>query len=399
MRRHPRSLILALGALTAFGPISLDVYLPSLPQLGTDLGASESLTQFTMSACMIGLALGQLLWGPISDRYGRRMPLILAISGFAITSVLCAFAPTIEALIGIRIVQGLCGAAGMVIARAVVHDLFSGAEAIAAYSTLAAVMGAAPVLAPLVGGAIATFSDWRGVFIALAVIGLLLLAVAVFGVPETLSAQGRTTGGIVNDFRGVVSALRNRSFMLTAVTLGAASIALFSYLQMSPFVLQQQYGLSAQGFAVVFAVNSVGIMAAANLNRRLARRMPGAALVRWSLSIGTAVAVAVLVAGMLESALPWLLVPLFVAISTHGVNNPSLTAIALGRVTRSAGSASAVLGTLSMMLGAFVPPLVSMFGVSAAVLGATMLGAFAVALALTLATPRPGVSRPPTAPV
>ena len=356
MRTHPRSLILALGALTAFGPISLDVYLPSLPQLGADLGASESLTQFTMSACMIGLALGQLLWGPISDRYGRRMPLILAISGFAITSVLCAIAPTIEVLIGIRIVQGLCGAAGMVIARAVVHDLFSGAEAVAAYSTLAAVMGAAPVLAPLVGGAVATFSDWRGVFVALAVIGLLLLAIAVFGVPETLEAQQRTTGGIGNDFRGIGAALSNRSFMLTAVTLGFASVALFSYLQMSPFVLQQQYGLSAQGFALVFAVNSVGIMAAANLNRRLARRAPGAVVLRWSLSIATAASVAVLLAGMLGSSLPWLLVPLFVAMSTHGINNPSLTAIGLGRITRGAGSASAAAptcGALSSETGTF----------------------------------------------
>ncbi|HWU27780.1 MAG TPA: MFS transporter, partial [Microbacterium sp.] len=145
VRQHPRSLMLALGALTAFGPISLDVYLPSLPQLGAEFSASESLSQLTMSACMIGLALGQLLWGPISDRYGRRMPLILAIAGFTVTSVACTFAPSIEVLIGIRVVQGLCGAAGMVIARAVVHDLFSGADAVAAFSTLAAVMGVAPV--------------------------------------------------------------------------------------------------------------------------------------------------------------------------------------------------------------------------------------------------------------
>ena len=407
MRRHPRSLILALGALTAFGPISLDVYLPSLPQLGGDLGASESLTQFTMSACMIGLALGQLLWGPISDRFGRRMPLILAISGFALTSLLCALAPTIEVLIGIRIVQGLCGAAGMVIARAVVHDLFSGAEAVAAYSTLAAVMGAAPVLAPLVGGAVATFSDWRGVFVALAVIGVLLLGVAVFGVPETLNAGERTTGGIGNDFRGIGAALANRSFMLTAVTLGFASVALFSYLQMSPFVLQQQYGLSAQGFALVFAANSIGIMGAANLNRRLAGRVPGEKVVRWSLSIAIAASVALLLAGMLDSSLPWLLVPLFVGMSTHGVNNPSLTAIGLGRITRGAGSASAVLGTFSMLLGALVPPVVSLFGVSAAVLGATMLAAFAIALTLLLLGrsrprrpphPRPHPTRP-SAPV
>ncbi|MCA1308111.1 multidrug effflux MFS transporter [Microbacterium esteraromaticum] len=382
MQRHPRSLLLALGALTAFGPLSLDVYLPSLPQLGSDLGASESLAQFTLSACMIGLALGQLLWGPISDRYGRRMPLFIAITGFIVTSLLCAVAPTIEVLIGIRIVQGLCGAAGMVIARAVVHDLFSGAEAVAAYSTLAAVLGITPVLAPLVGGGIALVSDWRGVFVTLAVIGALLLAVAALAVPETHAPDDRTAGGIRNDLRGIGAALANGPFMLAAATLGLASIALFSYLQMSPFVLQQQYGLSPQGFALVFAANSVGILAAATLNRRLARRAPAQRVVRWSLSIAAAAAIAVLLAGILDSSLPWLLVPLFVVMSSHGINNPSLTALGLGQITRSAGSASAVLGTVSMLLGALVPPLVSLFGVSAAVLGGTMLAALVGALVL-----------------
>lgn len=380
--------MLALGALTAFGPISLDVYLPSLPQLGADLGASESLTQFTMSACMIGLALGQLLWGPVSDRFGRRMPLIVAISGFAVTSVLCALAPSIEALIAVRVLQGLCGAAGMVIARAVVHDVFSGADAVAAYSTLAAVMGVAPVLAPLVGGAVATFSDWRGVFIALAVIGVLLLVVAASSVPETLGRADRTTGGIGSDFRGIGAALANRGFMLTAITLGFASIALFTYLQLSPFVLQQQFGLSTQEFALVFAANSLGIMAMAQVNRRLAGRVPGLRLVRWTLSIAIAAAVAMTLAGMLGSAVPWVLVPLFIAMSTHGVNNPSLTAVALGRIRHSAGSASAVLGTLTMLLGAFAPPLVSMLGVSAAIMGATMLASFVIALILVFCHPR-----------
>lgn len=380
--------MLALGALTAFGPISLDVYLPSLPQLGGDLGASESLTQFTMSACMIGLALGQLLWGPISDRFGRRMPLLLAIAGFAVTSVLCAVAPSIEALIAIRIVQGVCGAAGMVIARALVHDVFAGAEAVAAYSTLAAVMGVAPVLAPIIGGALATVSDWRGVFIALAVIGLLLLAVAATSVPETHALAHRTTGGIGSDVRGLGSALVNRGFMLTAVTLGCASVALFTYLQLSPFVLQQQFGLTAQQFALVFAVNSLGIMAMAQLNRRLAGRVSGPRLLRWTLSVAIAASVAMTLSGMLGSAAPWVLAPLFVAMSTHGVNNPSLTALALGRIRHSAGSASAVLGTLSMLLGAFVPPLVSTIGVSATIMGATMLASFAVSLVLLLCHPR-----------
>ena len=378
--------MLALGALSAFGPISLDVYLPSLPQLADELGASESLAQFTMSACMIGLALGQLVWGPVSDRYGRRVPLILAVSGFTALSVACAFAPTIEVLIAVRFVQGLCGAAGMVIARAIVHDVFSGAGAIAAYSTLAAVMGVAPVLAPLVGGAVATLAGWRGVFIALALIGILLVALSAFAVPETLAPAQRTSGAVINDVRGVTVALRNGTFMLTAATLAVASLALFGYLQMSPFVLQEQYGLDTQGFAVVFAVNAVGIMLAAQLNRRLAGRMPVARVVQWSLTIGIAAATALVLAAVFGSSLPWLLAPLFLAISMHGVNNPGLTALALGRIQRGAGSASAVLGTLPLLLGAIVPPLLSGLGVSAVLPGATMLGAFVGALALLLLT-------------
>ncbi|MFC4137666.1 MULTISPECIES: multidrug effflux MFS transporter [unclassified Microbacterium] len=384
---HPRSLMLALGALTAFGPISLDVYLPSLPQLGADLGASESLTQFTMSACMIGLAIGQLLWGPISDRYGRRMPLIIAVAGFVITSVLCAFAPTIGVLIAIRLVQGLCGAGGMVIARAVVHDLFSGAEAMVAFSTLAAVMGVAPVLAPLIGGAVLTLSDWRGVFVTLAVVGVLLLLVSALFVPESLPRDERTSGGIRNDFRGIGAALGNRGFMLTALTLSLAGVVLFVYLQLSPFVLQQQYGLSPQGFAAVFAVNALGILGAAQLNRRMAGRAPGARMVRLAISVGLAAAIAVVLAAVTSSALPWLLVPLFIAVSAHGVNNPALTALALARITRGAGSASAVLGTMTLLVGALVPPLVSAFGVSATLLGATMLAAFAAALLMAMLSP------------
>lgn len=389
MARQHRSLMLALGALTAFGPISLDVYLPSLPQLGAELAASETLTQLTMSACMIGLALGQLIWGPISDRFGRRMPLILAVAGFTVTSVLCAFAPTIETLIAIRLVQGLCGAGGMVIARAVVHDTFSGADAIAAYSTLAAVMGVAPILAPLVGGAVATFWGWRGVFIALAVIGALLLLLAARGVPESLASDARTTGGIGNDFRGIGAALGNGSFMLTAVTLAVASLALFAYLQMSPFVLQDQYGLNTQQFALAFTMNAIGITAAAQLNRRLAGRVASARVLAWSLSIGIAGVVALLLAVMLDSSLPWLLVPLFIAISTHGVNNPALTAMALGRIRQGAGSASAVLGTLPLLVGAIVPPLLSGLGVSALLMALTMLGAYLGALVLL-----PFVARP-----
>ncbi|MBS1898845.1 MAG: multidrug effflux MFS transporter [Actinobacteria bacterium] len=406
--RARRSLLPALGALSAFGPLSMDLYIPALPQLGRDLHTTEALAQVTMSACLIGLALGQLLWGPISDRYGRRLPLLWAVGGFAVASIACAFSPSIELLILVRLLQGLCGAAGMAIARAVVHDVFKGPAATAGFATLTAISGAAPVLAPLLGGALLTFTDWRGLFVALGVIGALLLLTAALYVPETHPLAERTTGGLGNDLRGIGAALGNGPFLAFALTLGLASAGFFAYLQMSSFVLQNQYGVDAQGFALIFAMNSAGIVLGAWISRRLTRRPPrpartlggaaagtagehridGRRIVLTSLSIGTTAAAAVLLSALLHSPLPWLLAPLFVLVGLHGVNNPTLTALALSRITRGAGSASAVLGTLAALLGALLPPLLSGTGVSAALMGATMLIAFASALVLLAATGR-----------
>jgi DHA1 family bicyclomycin/chloramphenicol resistance-like MFS transporter len=391
--RARRSLLPALGALSAFGPLSMDLYIPALPQLGRDLHTTEALAQVTMSACLIGLALGQLLWGPISDRYGRRRPLMWAVGGFAVASFVCAVSPSIELLILVRLLQGLCGAAGMAIARAVVHDVYKGSEATAGFATLTAISGAAPVLAPLLGGALLTFTDWHGLFVALGAIGALLLLTAALFVPETHPLAERTTGGLGNDLRGIGAALGNGPFMVFALTLGLASAGFFAYLQMSSFVLQNQFGVDAQGFALIFAMNSGGIVLGAWISRRLARRtgerrIDGRRVVLTSLSLGSAAAVAVLLSALLHSPLPWLLAPLFVLVGLHGVNNPTLTALALSRITRGAGSASAVLGTLAALLGALLPPLLSHAGVSATLMGATMLIAFAAALALLAATGR-----------
>ncbi|KJL27419.1 Bicyclomycin resistance protein [Microbacterium azadirachtae] len=404
--RARRSLLPALGALSAFGPLSIDLYIPALPQLGRDLLTTEALTQVTMSACLIGIAVGQLLWGPVSDRYGRRRPLLWAVAAFALCSFLCAAAPSIELLILVRLLQGLCGAAGLAIGRAVVHDVFHAAEATAAFAALTAIAGAAPVLAPLIGGGLLAFTDWRGLFLALGAIGLALLLTAALCVPETLATAQRTTGGLGSDLRGLGAALSNAPFMVFAITLGLATGGFFTYLQMSSFVLQREYGVGAQGFAVIFAVNAGGIMLGAWISRRVARRSSrsapdgahagiarrrrdsGRRLVLWSLSLGTVAAAAVLLSALLHSPLPWLLPPLFLLVSLHGVNNPTLTALALSRITRGAGSASAVLGTLAALLGALVPPLLSQAGVSATLMGATMLVAFAAALTVLALTGR-----------
>ena len=380
-----RALLPALGALSAFGPISMDVYLPALPALGRDLSAGDAVVQVTLSACLIGLALGQLLWGPISDRYGRRVPMLWAIAGFALASIACAAAPTVGALIAARLLQGVCGSAGMAIGRAVVHDVYEGSAAIGAYATLMAISGVAPVLAPLLGGALLTVTDWRGVFVALAAIGVALLLTAALCVPETLPRAERTTGGLGSDLRGLAAALSNGPFMVFAVTLSLTTCGFFTYLQMSSFVLQDEFGIDAQGFALVFAVNAVGIVLGTRLSRRLAAHGHGRRLVVWTLSIGTIAAAALLLSALLHAALPWLLAPLFLLVAAHGVNNPTLTGLSLARIAHGAGSASAVLGTLAALLGALVPPLLSGNGVSAVPMASTMLVATAAAL-VVLAT-------------
>ncbi|MGF3057163.1 multidrug effflux MFS transporter [Microbacterium sp. YY-01] len=381
-----RGLLLALGALSAFGPISMDLYLPSLPELQADLATSDALAQFTMSACMIGLAFGQLVWGPVSDRFGRRWPLIIAVSAFTVTAVLCAAAPTIETLIVIRLIQGLCGSAGLVIARAVVHDLYSGPAATRGYSTLAAIAGAAPILAPLGGGFLALFTDWRGVFLGLAAVGAAQLIIAIIFVPETHRREHRVTGSIGNDFRGLAEALRNGPFMLAAITMMFAFTALLTYVQMASFVFQSEYAVSPQMFAVIFAINPCGIVACAQINRRLAGSIRPQRVMMVALTVATVATAAMVAAAMAGLALVWILIPLFIAIALHGFNGPILTALSLAHITHGAGSASAIIGMLPFLAGAVVPPLVSGSGVSALVMGATMLVALVLALALASAS-------------
>lgn len=390
-RRRARVLA-TLGALTAFGPLSLDLYLPALPELGRDLGAGEALTQLTMSLCMVGLAAGQLLAGPLSDRVGRRRPLVAGVAAYTVISVLCALAPTIWALAGLRLLQGLAGAAGIVVARAIVRDLFGGAEAARAYALLMLVMGTAPVLAPLAGGQLARFGDWRVMFAALAVAGALLTAAALT-LPETLPPGARVAGGAAVG-QGFAALARDRSFAGYALVLALGACALFTYISFSPFVLQDGYGLTPQAFSAVFAANALGIVAGGNVSRLVvrragARRTLGAGLL--TALAGSAVLLAALAAGL--QAL-WLLAGLFLVISSVGLILPNATALALEPHGERAGTASALLGAVQFLAGAAVPPLASLGGATATAMAVTMAACVVAALPcftfLAGRTPRAG---------
>lgn len=250
---------LILGALSAFGPLSLDMYLPALPKLATDLQTNTSLSQLSLTACMLGLSLGQLLAGPISDVRGRRKPLLIGLLTYALVSFLCAISPSIVTLIFLRFVQGLAGAAGIVISRAIVRDLYSGSELTRFFSLLMLVNGVAPIFAPIAGGQILRFTSWQGVFVALGLIGAIMLLLVIVGLPETLPMSRRSKGGILNTFTTFRSLVKDRAFMGYAVSQGLVIAAMFAYIAGSPFVLQELFGVSPQMFSLLFAINGLGI--------------------------------------------------------------------------------------------------------------------------------------------
>lgn len=381
-------LIVMLGALSAFGPLSIDFYLPALPELAAELGVDDLLAQATMAACLVGLAAGQLVVGPLSDRVGRRWPLLCGVALFVVTALACALAPTIEVLLVLRVVQGIAGSAGIVVCRAIVRDLTSGAEAARVFSLIMLVLGVAPVVAPLAGGALLLVMDWRALFVVLAGIGAVLFAGALVIVPDTLAAENRATGGAVKVVREFGSTLATRTFLFFVLALGANSGILFTYVSMSPLVYQEWFGLDPQLFAIVFALNAVGMVIGSRINAALVTRLAPRRILVFSLATGALGGAITLAAGV--AALPFavVLVGVAIATATHGLSMPNLNALGLEPFARGAGTASAVLGAMQFFAGGVIPVLVSGGGVSVTLMGGTMLASALVALALAFVAGR-----------
>ena len=388
--RVPPGRVLALGGLSALGPLSLDLYLPALPTLTAELGAGEAAGQLSLSLCMIGLAVGQLLVGPLTDRMGRRLPLLVGTVVFALAAGLCALAPSIGVLLALRLIGGLAGGAGIVIARAMVRDLYGGPQLARVFALLTLVMGVAPVAAPLLGGLLLTVTSWRGVFAGLAVLGIVLLfAAATLG--ETLPVDRRRTGGLRVVGRAFRSVLADRTFLLPALVGALGVCGMFVYIAMGSFVLQRVYGLSAQQFAIVFGVNALGILAVGRLSASLVERVGPARLLTAGVVVALVASVAMLV-GVLVSPSVWvLLVPLLFLVSCTGVVLPNATALALEGQAAVAGTASAALGLLQFVFGAAVPPLASLGGVTPLVMTVTICASAAVTAVIRFAFgPRAG---------
>jgi L-glyceraldehyde 3-phosphate reductase len=384
-----------LGALTAIGPLSIDMYLPALPRLTRDLSTGAAQAQLTLTACLAGLAVGQVVAGPLSDALGRRRPLLAGVAIYVLASLLCVLAPTVEALIALRLVQGAAGAAGIVIARAVVRDLYDGPAAARFFTLLMLVNGLAPILAPVAGGQLLRVTPWPGIFGVIAAIGTALFLAALVGLRETLPLGRRATGGARATGAIFRRLLTDRSFVGYALSGGLAFAAMFTYISGSPFVLQDIYGLSPQAYSLVFGANALGLVATGQLCGHLTTRVPLRRLLRTGLTVVALGGVTVLIAVSAGFGLGGVLPGLFLVVAGQGLILPTATALALsGRPAHVAGSASALLGLTQFAIGGAASPLAGLAGPHSSLPMAAGIAALSVAallVAVTTTRPRAGV--------
>ncbi len=384
--RRMTALIVVLGGLTAFGPLSMDLYLPAFPVLAADLHASQAQVQLTLTADVIGLVAGQVVLGPLSDAWGRRRLLLGATAVCALASLLCALAPSAAVLTVWRFVQGFSGGGGIVLARAVAADLTSGVAAARLFSLFMTLSSVAPIVAPVLGGVLLAWTgSWPVMFYLLAAINAALAAAIWFVVPESLPVGERHTGGLRQTGRAFRDLLGDRVFLGYALTVAFAYASLFGYISGSSFVLQDVYGLSASQFSLVFALNAAGMIAIGFLNARWVSRMATRRLLVLGLAGSTAAALLLLVAALTGAPALLVLLPLFVVVATRGLITANATVLGVEQAA-SAGSASAVLGACMFAGGIVVAPLVSIGDPAVAMSMVVAGGAVAALLATVLMT-------------
>jgi DHA1 family bicyclomycin/chloramphenicol resistance-like MFS transporter len=379
-----RPLAVVLGLLTIFGPISMDLYLPVLPALTAELRSTTSVAQLTITACLLGLAIGQVVAGPMSDRFGRRKPLIIGVIAYTVTSVLCALSPTVETLILARFVQGLAGAVGIVIAQAAGRDVYSGGKLIRYYGRLTVLGGLAAIIGPVIGGQLAAVTDWRGVFLFLAAVGVAILVASLVVFRETLPQDRRITGGLshtLNDFRRL---LADRMFVGAVLITGFTYAAIFAYLSGATYILQGMYGLSPQGYSFAFGLNSLGFVIFGFISGRLAEHWSERGTLALGLAMALAGALGLLATALLHLPLIAIILSLFTMVSGVAVTSPPATSLALKEYPDIAGTASSLLGLARFSFGGLAAPLVGIGGANDPVPFGIVAAAAAAAAALCL---------------
>lgn len=378
-----------LGALSALPAFTVDMYLPALPQVALDLDSTEALAQLTVSCMLIGGGVGQLVIGPLSDRFGRRTPLLIGLALHVVISLLCAVVTSMPLLIGLRLAQGFFNAAAGVASVAIVRDRFVGAEAARILSRLMLVIGVAPMFAPTLGTFVLAHGPWRWVFVVLAVMGAALALVVLRVMPETHPPVKRLTGGVRTVAGGYGKLLRDRHFMALAVIPGLGFGVLMSYVVGSPIIFQQEYGLSEGQFALLFAVNGVGLVLSAQVNAALVRKVAPVRLLRFGV-VAQAILVVVLLVVVLTGAggLIGLLVALWCVLAFQGLVPANASALALSRHGEIAGTAAAMIGAVQSLIAGSVSSLGGFLGGDARAMVLVMLAAVTLAIGvLAIATP------------
>jgi DHA1 family bicyclomycin/chloramphenicol resistance-like MFS transporter len=389
--RQRLKLVLVLGALIALGPLTIDMYLPALPSIATDLETTSSTIQLTLTGTLLGLAFGQLLIGPISDAVGRKGPLLAGTALHVLASVMCLIAPNVELLGAARVLQGLGASAGAVLALAMIRDLFDGRAAATLLSRLILVMGAAPIVAPTLGGLLLRWTQWRGVFAALAVLGAVILSLAVAGLTETLPPQRRRRLAVLGTLKTYGGLLRDWAFVGLVLVAGFAMAALFGYVAGASFVFQQQFGLNQQQFGLLFGAGAVWLIAATQLNPRLLRRYePRQILVGAAVAASLAGVLLVTMSATGAGGLLGVVLPLWAVLFGAGLMLPNAPVLALSRHGEAAGTAAALLGAVQFGVGALISPLVGVLGNDALAMAAVVAGGMLLATTLLVLLARSG---------
>ncbi|HIT15614.1 MAG TPA: multidrug effflux MFS transporter [Candidatus Avimuribaculum pullicola] len=352
--RYKIFLLILLGMLTAFGPFVTDMYLPALPTMTTYFDTSVSMVQLGLTFSMIGLAVGQLLIGPISDKVGRRRPLIASMVLFIVSTVACIFSPDVVFFTAMRLLQGIAGAGGIVISRSIATDEFSGHELLKMLAVIGAINGIAPIVAPVVGGVMLSVIDWRGIFLVLLVLGVVLLVGSIM-LRESLPVERRSKSGVLGTFASFGVVARNRRFISYVLQQGFAQFILFANIASSPFIIQQHYGYSPLVFSVCFGVNAIAIGVASALSVKFRRPEDAVATSCAGMLVMSIVIAAVLMLGGSFWAYE---ISLFILMFTMGLTFTASTTLALNSERERAGAASAMLGAVCFLSGGIVSPLV-----------------------------------------
>ena len=376
--------ILLLGALTALGPFTIDLYLPAFPQLEADFSTSAAMIQLTLTGTMIGFAIGQLIVGPLSDKVGRRVPLIVVTALHVLASIAAAVAPDLILLGAARVVMGIGAAAGGVVAMAIVRDLFGGRRLVVMLSRLSLVSGVAPVVAPIIGSGLLTIMPWRGIFVVLAGYGAVMLLAAILLLPETLPKarrQERGSSTVLQRYRSVFS---DRVFVGVLIIGGMTFSGLFSYLSASPFLFQQTHGLNPQAYGLLFAANSLGVVGGVQVSARLAARFGPQWVMAFSTALLLIAGATIIVCDQVGAGFWGTVIPLWLFMTACGFTFPCVQVLALDRHGKAAGTAASVLGASNNGVAAIISPAVGLIsagsGITATTMAIVMVGCAVVAI-------------------